>query len=103
MWAQSNYGVIAWCTGLLHSDLCLPWQSARQWIRYYSADRFSIFEIKLGLGAADEAAKNLKRLADKIDTKKVNKPATLTVITGNGFAHQRKDGVNVVPLALLGP
>ncbi|MDR1668441.1 MAG: hypothetical protein LBR76_00595 [Oscillospiraceae bacterium] len=28
-------------------------------------------------------------------------PAALTVITGNGFAHRRRDGVNVVPISAL--
>lgn len=62
---------------------------------------WAAFEVKLGLGAADEAAKNLKEFANKIDTKKASAPAALTVITGNGFAHRRKDGVNVVPLSTL--
>jgi predicted AAA+ superfamily ATPase len=59
------------------------------------------FEIKLGMGAADAAAKNLLKLAAKIDTTKTSAPAALTVITANGFAHRRRDGVNVVPLGTL--
>jgi uncharacterized protein len=59
------------------------------------------FEIKLGFGAADAAADNLLKFADKIDTRKVKAPASLTVITANGFAHRRPDGVNVVPLSVL--
>jgi len=61
------------------------------------------FEVKLGIGAVDEAAKNLLKLKDKINTKKTRLPATLTVITANGFAHHRKDGVSVVPISTLRP
>ena len=59
------------------------------------------FEVKLGIGAVDTAAANLLKFAAKIDTDKVKPPSTLTVITGNGFAHKRADGVNVVPLSTL--
>ena len=59
------------------------------------------FEVKLGIGAADNAAASLLKFADKIDTKKTKAPASLTVITGNGFAYRRSDGVNVVPLSVL--
>ncbi len=59
------------------------------------------FEVKLGNAAADVAAENLKKFAEKINTDKMQKPATLTVITGNGFAYRRPDGVNVVPLPVL--
>ncbi|MCL1908938.1 MAG: DUF4143 domain-containing protein [Holophagaceae bacterium] len=59
------------------------------------------FEIKLGMGAVDAAAGNLLKFADRIDTQKTKAPAALTVITANGFAHRRPDGVNVAPLATL--
>jgi predicted AAA+ superfamily ATPase len=59
------------------------------------------FEIKLGMGSVPEAAKNLLKLADKVKSDHPKNPATLTVITGNGFAHSRKDGVNVAPLSTL--
>jgi len=63
--------------------------------------QWSAFEIKLGLGAADEAAKSLLKFAQKIDTQKQKPPTSLNIITGNGFAHQRKDGVNVIPISTL--
>ena len=69
----------------------------------YADGTWGAFEVKLGIGAVDEAAGSLKTLANKIDTDRVKAPATLTVITGNGFAYRRPDGVLVVPLALLGP
>ena len=67
----------------------------------YSDGSWGAFEIKLGLGAVDAAASSLLKLANKIDTDKTKAPSTLTVITGNGFAHRRSDGVNVVPLSTL--
>jgi len=60
-----------------------------------------MFEIKLGMGAVDEAAQNLLKFAAKIDTAKTKAPTALTVITGNGFAYRRPDGVNVAPLSTL--
>jgi predicted AAA+ superfamily ATPase len=68
----------------------------------YPNGTWAAFEVKLGIGAVDAAACNLLKFADKIDTKKMVAPASLTVITANGFAHRRSDGVNVVPLAALG-
>ncbi|NCA99364.1 MAG: hypothetical protein EOM08_07885 [Clostridia bacterium] len=67
----------------------------------YADGTWGAFEIKLGIGAADQAAANLIKFADKIDSQKVKAPASLTVMTGNGFAHRRQDGVNVVPLSTL--
>ena len=67
----------------------------------YADGTWGAFEIKLGIGAADAAAGNLLKFAEKIDTDKTSAPSSLTVITGNGFAYRRKDGVNVVPLAAL--
>jgi len=70
-------------------------------IAEYADGTWGAFEIKLGIGAADDAANNLLKFAAKIDTEKTKAPAALTVITGNGFAHRRPDGVNVVPLSVL--
>lgn len=67
----------------------------------YADGTWGAFEVKLGIGAADSAALNLLKFADKIDTKKTKAPASLTVLSGNGFAHRRSDGVNVVPLSVL--
>jgi predicted AAA+ superfamily ATPase len=67
----------------------------------YADGTWGAFEIKLGIGAVDNAARNLLKFAAKIDTKKAGEPAALTVITGNGFAYRRPDGVNVVPLSTL--
>ncbi|WP_041444683.1 hypothetical protein [Syntrophobotulus glycolicus] len=67
----------------------------------YPDGRWGAFEIKLGMGAVDEAANNLMKFAAKIDTEKTTEPVALTVITGNGFAYRRPDGVNVVPVSVL--
>jgi predicted AAA+ superfamily ATPase len=67
----------------------------------YANGTWGAFEIKLGIGAADAAAANLLQFAKKIDTEKTKAPAALTVVTGNGFAHRRADGVDVVPLSVL--
>jgi len=67
----------------------------------YADGTWVAFEIKLGIGSVDEAAANLLQFANKIDTSKTKAPAALTVITGNGFAYRRSDGVNVVPLGVL--
>ena len=67
----------------------------------YPNGTWGAFEIKLGIGAVDEAAENLRKLADKIDTERMKAPETLTVITGNGFAYRRPDGVSVVPISTL--
>jgi predicted AAA+ superfamily ATPase len=60
------------------------------------------FEIKLGTGQIDEAAKNLLNFNSIIDTTKTNPPKSLNVITGTGISYTRKDGVNVISLASLG-
>jgi hypothetical protein len=67
----------------------------------YPDGRWAAFEIKLGFGAQDAAAANLLKLAQKVDQKRMGTPVALTVITANGFAFRRKDGVNVVPIGVL--
>jgi len=67
----------------------------------YADGTWGAFEVKLGIGAVDAAAINLLKFKEKIDIGKTKAPSTLTVITGNGFAHRRTDGVNVVPIGCL--
>jgi predicted AAA+ superfamily ATPase len=59
-------------------------------------------EIKLGFGQVEEAAQNLINFSESIDGSLTPKPKHLIVITGNGFAHQREDGVIVIPFTSLG-
>jgi predicted AAA+ superfamily ATPase len=63
---------------------------------------YAAFEIKLGVGFIDEAAKNLKRFAENIDTEKMELPKSLNIITGTGMSYRRPDGINVISLSALG-
>ncbi|MFI3228733.1 MAG: DUF4143 domain-containing protein [Bacillota bacterium] len=65
---------------------------------------YGLIEIKLGgEHLINEGAKNLVTLADKIDDKKMKKPAFLMVLTGTShYAYKRReDGVYVVPICCL--
>jgi predicted AAA+ superfamily ATPase len=70
-------------------------------VKQYGGD-YAAFEIKLGVGFIEEAAKNLLKFNDNIDTTKMNPPKSLNVITGTGMSYRRPDGVNVISLAALG-
>lgn len=65
--------------------------------------KYGLIEIKLGgENNIEEGAKNLKNLSSIIDTKKMNEPSFLMVLTGIGnYAYTRKDGVMVVPVGSL--
>ena len=65
--------------------------------------RWAAFEIKLGLGRIDDAARSLLKFADRVDTSRCGEPAALAVIVERGFGYVRPDGVSVIPLAALGP
>jgi hypothetical protein len=64
---------------------------------------WAAFEVKLGPGAVDEAARGLLRLAARVDPARVGPPAALVVLTGWGYGYRRPDGVCVVPIGALGP
>ncbi len=63
--------------------------------------RWAGIEVKPGEHQADEAAANLKRLANKVDTSRIGDPRFLMVLTGGKFAYRRKDNVLVVPIGCL--
>lgn len=65
---------------------------------------YALIEIKLGgEKAIDDAAKNLQRLASKIDTNHMNHPSFMMVLTASGsFAYRRKDNIIVAPISTLG-
>jgi predicted AAA+ superfamily ATPase len=65
--------------------------------------QYGLIEIKLGGDKAiEEAAVNLKKLADKIDTTRMNAPAFLMILTAVGsYAYRRGDGVYIVPIGCL--
>lgn len=63
--------------------------------------RWGAVEVKLGQKQIEEAAANLLKLRDKIDTDKMREPSFLMVLTGGEYAYRRKDGVLVVPIGCL--
>jgi len=60
------------------------------------------FEIKLGEGFVEEAARNLLAFIGNLDPSKSHKITSLNVIIGSGYAYTRPDGVNVIPVSALG-
>jgi len=60
------------------------------------------FEIKLGTGQIEEAAKNLLKFAAVLSDSSRSKLISLNVITGTGISYKRNDGINVISLASLG-
>ncbi len=65
--------------------------------------RWAAFEVKLGEGRADEGARNLLRLAGRVDPVRMGEPEALGVIVGSGYGYTREDGVSVLPIGALGP
>ena len=63
--------------------------------------RWGAVEIKMGQAKVEQAASNLLRLKNRVDEEKMNPPSFLMVLTGNGYAMRRKDGVLVVPVTCL--
>lgn len=70
-------------------------------LQKYNGD-WCAFEIKLGTGQIEEAAKSLKKFVSILDTKSVALPKSLNIITGTGISYTRNDGINVISLASLG-
>lgn len=64
--------------------------------------RWAAIEVKLGSKYIDEAASNLLKLKETVDTEKIHEPSFLMVLTATNFAYRREDGVYVVPLGCLG-
>ena len=61
-------------------------------------------EVKLGGDkAVDTAASALLRLRRKVDPDHVGTPSNLVVVTSGGFGYLRPDGVQVIPITVLGP
>lgn len=65
--------------------------------------RYGMIEIKLGGDTLIESgARNLLKLAGKIDTGRMSTPSFLMVLTGTGqYAYRRSDNVCVVPINCL--
>ena len=62
-------------------------------------------EVKLGATPAiiDEAAANLLRFRDTVDSARMGEAPNLLVVTGRGYTYRRLDGVTVAPVGALGP
>lgn len=65
--------------------------------------RWAGVEVKLGRNEEDDAAKNLLKLASKVDEQKMNMPSFLMILTAGQFAYRRDDGVYVVPIGCMKP
>ncbi|HQM96003.1 MAG TPA: DUF4143 domain-containing protein [Clostridia bacterium] len=63
--------------------------------------RWAAIEVKLGSHEIDNAARNLIKLSNQVDSSNSNGPAFLMVITGTEFGYRRDDGVYVVPIGCL--
>ena len=64
--------------------------------------RWGAIEVKMGNKQLEQAAENLIKLASKVKTEKVGEPSFLMVLTAEGYAYRRKDGILVVPIGCLG-
>jgi len=67
-----------------------------------SLGNWAALEIKLGAQAADQAATNLCKFADRVDQEACGAPAFLGVVTNSDLTYQRNDGVYVIGLNTLG-
>lgn len=64
--------------------------------------RYALIEVKLGnQERIEEAATNLLKLKDKIDTEKMREPSFMMVLTATNYAYRRSDGIYVVPITCL--
>lgn len=63
--------------------------------------RWAAIEVKLGSKQIEDAARNLIRLEEKINTDKMRRASFLMVLTGGQYAYRRADGVLVVPIGCL--
>lgn len=61
------------------------------------------FEVKLGGGQIDDAARTLLKFRGRVDAEHSGPPRTLGVIVSSGYGYRRPDGVAVIPIAALGP
>ncbi len=65
--------------------------------------RWAAFEIKLGGKRVDEGARNLLKLAQRVDRELCGAPSMLAVIVPSGYGYMRPDGVGIIPIGALGP
>ena len=65
--------------------------------------RWAAFEVKLGERWVEAGAKNLQRLAKRMEHSAHGPPAALAVIVPGGFGSVGPEGVGVIPAGALGP
>lgn len=65
--------------------------------------RWAAFEVKLDWNRVDEAAENLLRFARTVDTERCGEPTALGVIVNSSYGFVLENGVQVIPIAALGP
>ena len=63
--------------------------------------RWGAVEVKMGTREAEEAARNLIRLKNNIDTDRMRPPSFLMILTASEYAYRRNDGVYMVPVGCL--
>ena len=63
--------------------------------------KWGAIEIKLGAGEIPEAADNLNKFKDKVDTDKYGEPSFLMILTGADYSYKREDGIYVVSIGTL--
>jgi uncharacterized protein len=68
-----------------------------------AGERWGAVEVKLGIAYADQAAANLKKFVDRIDTEHRGAPAFLAVVLPTPYGYVREDGIHIVPVHALGP
>lgn len=63
--------------------------------------RWGAIEVKMGNKEIEDAAANLLKLKEKVDTGRMNEPSFLMIITAGEYAYTRDDGVSIVPIGCL--
>lgn len=64
-------------------------------------NRWAAVDIKVGGNQLDDAATNLIKLKEKVDTEHMKEPSFLMILYGGTTAYKRADGVFVVPIGCL--
>jgi uncharacterized protein len=52
---------------------------------------------------ADDATRHTGGFSKRVDTGKTGGPAALGVIVATGYGYLREDGIQVIPIGILGP
>ena len=63
--------------------------------------KWGAVEMKLGHNGVEAGARSLLKLKRKVDTDRMKEPSFLAVVTADGTAYIRGDGVHVVPIGCL--